>query len=355
MRKALVSVVLLLAAVGACPGRAAAASCAVSSVHVPLRSLGFNPALDVAGLVLPVTIDAAAGSIMIDFSNFGIRGFNISGVDNDVGFPGEKVFTGTIDGAGIITVPVMAQFGTTFTTPETFVPIAPRLSTGIATTVLPGGEFPSVGVPLDFTTGTMTLDGQSIVDIAPGLNISVVTGLRIACTLDTRPDPKTLPRGASVKKAAGTVRFGATGATPPAGDSIKKLTATVLNGATPLDPGASDLFVALRNADGADVMLVHVAAGTLTAKGKKFSATDTDGTTIVVVTGQKSESGQTADVSGQITVKQSKKGLTITLKENGLDLSTLESGTGSVAVAVGAYAASHPVTIKRTTKKLTFH
>lgn len=56
----------------------------MSEAHVPLRSLGFNPGLDVSGLSLLVTIDEAGGTVAIDFSKFGTRVFNIQGVDNDV-------------------------------------------------------------------------------------------------------------------------------------------------------------------------------------------------------------------------------------------------------------------------------
>jgi len=353
MRRAASSLCLL--ALGAClPGRVLGANCVVSEAHIPLRSLGFSPALDVSGLSLPVTVDEAAGTIAIDFSSFGTRGFNIQGVDNDVSFPGEKVFTGTIDAGGDVTVPVTAQFSTTFTTPPTPVPIAPRLSTGIAASMLPGAEYPSEGVPLDFATGTMTLDGQSIIPVAPGLNISVTTGLRITCTLDAIPDRTKLPKAATLKSASGAARFGKPGASPPDGDRVTKLVATVLRGAAPLDPTAEDLFVALRGADGSDAMLVHVPAGTLAPKGKTLRATDTDGTTIVLVTGQKSDAGQTASVSGKIAVKRTKKGLAVTLVEDGLDLSKLARGPGSVAVAVGDQVATRPIKIKRTAKGLSF-
>jgi hypothetical protein len=245
---------------------------------------------------------------------------------------------------------VQAEFSTTFTTPATVIPITPVLSTGVSTVTVSGSEFPSEGAPIDFATGDLVLDGQGVILNAPGLNTAISTGLRVACRLSPVPDRTRLAAAPAVRAAAGKSRVGK----PLKGDTITKMTATFVPGAVAPDPAVSDLYVGIRAPDGSTIVLLHVGAGLLTARGKRLSIADTDGTNIVVVTGQKKVGEELAAVSGKIALRQTARGLTLTLSESGLDLSKLESGTGSVVVGLATTAASRPVRIRKTAKGVSF-
>ncbi len=350
------SVVLALALSLVASSGVRAATCTITQMSVILRSLGITaPLPGAAGVALPVTVDEATGTISFDFAGFPAQTFITIGVQNDLSFPGPTTtFAGTLDGGGNIAIPnVKAVFSTTYTTPPTEVPITAPLATGLQTTTVQGVEYPTHGAALDFGTGALTLEGQGSLTDAPGLNAAVTTGLRVACNLAPVPDKTKLAKAGSLAAANGAGKLAKASGTLK-GDKLTKLTATFVPGTGTIDPTAVDLFVTLTGGNGEDVLLVHVPAGTLTAKGKTFVASDTDGSNVRVLRGQKKQGETSAPLAGKLTAKQSKKGLTLTLTESGIDLSTLASGPATVTVGVGSGSASRSVHVKATKRGLTF-
>jgi hypothetical protein len=338
-------------------GGAQAATCSVTQLLVLIRSLNLAGAVtDAVGLELPVTVDETAGTISFDLSGFGTRKFVTVGVENELTFDPPQVFSGTIDASGNVTLRnVAATFATSFTTPPTDVPIATDLSTGISTATVTGEEFSTQGTPLDLTTGALVLEGQDVLLSAPGLNTAVATGLRIACTLSPIPNVSALPTAAAVTKAAGKVKLDKAGGSK--GDTIRKLTAAFETGGAAVDPKTTDLFVSVRAGRGEsaeDALLLHVGAGDLSGKGRRFTAKDSDGTKIRVVVGRKQNEEEKAPVKGKLTLKKTKKGYSLTLTQSGLDLTKLAAGPGDVSVAFGSVAATRDVNVKRTAKAVSF-
>lgn len=359
------SVVLALALSLVVPSGVRAATCTITKMSVILRSLGITaPLPGAAGVALPVTFDEASGTISFDFHGFPTQIFITIGVQNDLSFPGPTTtFAGTIDGGGNIAIPnVKAVFSTTYTTPPTEVPITAPLATGLQTTTVQGVEYPTHGAALDFGTGALTLEGQGSLTDAPGLNAAVTTGLRITCNLAPVPDKTKLGKAGSLAAANGAGKLAKASGTLK-GDKLTKLTATFVPGTGTIDPTAVDLFMTATAANGDDVLLVHVPAGTLSPKGKSFAASDPPCTPtpskrcpppkILVLVGQKKQGENTAPLAGEFTAKQSKKGLVLTLTESGVDLSTLASGPATVTVGVGSDSASRPVHVKATKRGLT--
>jgi hypothetical protein len=348
---------LLIAVMLGAPGLAGAGTCTVSSLYLMVRNTGTADALvPVGGFVIPTTIDETAGTLAFDLSTFPNTLFNIT-VDVELDFPPNGVFAGTIDAAGNVSVPnleidFLPHIGAV---PEPIV-ASPTLTTGIGIATVGGKDYPTEGVPLDFGTGLVTIQGHVLVPDPPNFNAPVTTGLSLKCTLDPPPDTTKLPKAPALAHAGGKGKLGKAPAptdTTVEGDKLT-LHAVLTQGTHALDPTASDVFVRLRDSAGADVALVWVPAGGLTVKGKTLSVIDKDGSKLHVPLGHKNNPhGTLPPLSGSLTLKRTKTGFKLALKESGLDLSTLASGNASVTVGIGTITATDAVTVVKKGSKVT--
>jgi hypothetical protein len=329
------------------PAVAGAAVCQVTGMKVLVKSQGLDGTLSVPGLTLPVTIDGS-GNFSIDFSAFPQTSFTIVGVMSDLSFPPSALFTGTIDGAGNVNVKaVQMNFAVNLGPPLPPITLdsTPDITTGISpVTIGPadsGTDYVTEGTPLDFTTGAVSIQGQTVVPNPPVLGTAVSTGLELDCIISPPPAASGLPAGPKLVKASGK------GKTSQSGDTLK-LNASFTQGAHAVDPATQDLFLRIRDAQGNDALLVRVPSGAMTAKGKKLSVTDTDGTKIRVLTGKNSS----ATPTGHMIVKKAKKGFTVALSEQGLDLSSLTTATGEVGVLIGGLTTEKTVKVIRKSTKI---
>src|SRR5262249_8870819 len=178
-------------------------------------------------------------------------------------------------------------------------------------------------------------------------------GLSIVCTVDAIPAQTGLPAAPVLQKASGTGKNGkATTNGTVNGDTLTMKGKLAASEGT-LDFSGKDLFVRVPGMSEAQddgtvedhSILVRIPAGVLVAHGKKLAAKDTDGTMIRLVKGRKREGNGAAALSGSITVKQTKKGATIALKETGVDLSKLLFGASDVTVGLGALDANDAATV----------
>jgi hypothetical protein len=329
-------------------------TCTVTTIASVVRSLGFVfPITPPQGFQFPVSVDAATGAIVLDTSTWPAhREFTTFGIASYMTLPSTPV-TGTIDAGGNIQLPAFtAHMETDFCTPECTIDSTFDLSTGFGAAVLSGNTYFVQGTPLDLTTGTVMLIGHGPSPDAPGGGST--SGLEIACTL--APLPTGLPKAPSLGAPSGKIKIGpALPAQPPAsgpvpGDTITVKT-KVKRGAAALDAN-NDVWIQLSNGTG-PVALIMVAKADLQAKGKTLTASDSDGSVVQVLAGRKTNTAVSATLGGKLVIKSTKKAVSISLQETGLDLSTL-TGSGHAIVQLGAQVATGTLTVTGTgnTRKL---
>jgi hypothetical protein len=343
MRIAFVSAALVAAA---WTGIALADTCTVTQASVLVKDSGFErPLPEMLGYAIPVAVDAGTGTIQFDFSAMPDGTFSISGVANAIRVQNAGLVTGSIDAGGNVALPPAQIDFTTALLPGVVLSANELLTTGIASVTLAGNDYATIGVPLDFTTGVLHLEGQGLVMNAPVVGTST-SGFTLTCTLAPIPPKSALPAAPSATAhAVGKPGKPSTGTV--VGDTLT-VKAKLKNGATPFDP-TKDAFVRIAVGD-TEVMVVRVPAGMLTPKGKKFSASDTDGSVVHLVTGHKTD----APVAGSLVIAQSKKGMALTLKQSGVDatpLTTATSGASATATITMGQTASDGMTVKPGAKK----
>jgi len=345
--RALQAVVLGLGLAGA--RAAVAGTCTISDLEVIVPSLDLAGTPAVAGLALPATVDEATGTFSLDLTDFPNSHFEIV-VDNQLDFE-PKVYTGTIDAAGNVFLPAVQMNLITVFGGGSTVTVTPDVTTGIETVKVTGTVYATQGRALDFSTGTLTLEGEAFLVGPPGSPGDLATGLHLVCTLSPIPDATKLPKGPVLTHASGKAKFAKPGGTGVVGDTLTKLALVFTPGAAAGDPGQG-IFIELRDGAGTSVLLVQAKAP---LQGKKAALVDKDvnGSTIGVVTGRRTNGADAAPLSGKLSVKQTKKALVIALREGGLDLSTLAAGPAVVTVQVGTVAASFGLTVQKTAKGLT--
>ena len=332
------------------PALAPAATCTVTEASVLVKDAGFErPLPEMVGYALPVDVVESAGTFNVDFSGLPAGSFDISGVDNTLKIEPLAV-SGTIDAAGNVALtPVLVHF-TTALLPGVDLAAMEPFTTGLAAVSLSGKDYSTEGAPLDFTTGALRLEGQGIVTNAPVVG-SATSGFSVTCTLAPIPSQAALPKAPKLV-AHGTGKPGASVGGTLAGDALA-LKAKLTKGATSFD-ATQDVFVRI-GLGGMDLVLLRVPAGTLGGSGKKRSVTDADGTLLHVLTGRKRDGNTLADVSGSLTLKESKKRFAVSVKESGVDLSALATApsgtTATVTIGIGAYSVSDTVTVKPGAKK----
>lgn len=328
---------------------AAASTCMVSAAQVLVKDSGFvRPLPEMVGFPLPVEVDASTGAFHVDFSLMPIGTFDISGVANALDVTAVGAVTGSIDASGNVSLPPIPITFTTDLLPGQPLTAMEFLTTGIEAVTLAGTDYATIGIPLDFTSGVLHIEGQGLVHNAPVVGTST-SGFTLTCTLSPIPAQSSLP-AAPTLAAHGTGKPGKAAAGTLVGDSLV-VKAKMKNGKTPLDP-TQDVFVRIANGD-TELVLLRAVAGTLTQKGKKLSGSDTDGSVIHVVTGRKSDGTNHAPVAGSLVIAQSKKGLTLTAKESGVDLSQLATATNvTVTISLGPQTAADTATVKASAKKV---
>jgi hypothetical protein len=275
--------------------------------------------------------------------------------------------TGRIGGDGTVVVDSFpVELATLYTAPDcTILELAPSLTTGAQVNVTSGTQSITEGKKLDFATGRFTVSGFAVLQNAPGSSGGLLNILTLTCTLSPVPSaaplpPATTPLTLTSARATFTARgpLAETKTKKPDKGDVLKLKAHLVPGTTPLDFATQDLFLHVTQVDGpmADLVQLRVRAGDLKGKGKRLSAHDKDGSVVTVVKGHKtSESGSVKSVeAGTLTLMTGKKGIDLTLREQGLSLDGL-SGQLRVTVAVGTTeVASVDVTVKGTAKKRSF-
>jgi hypothetical protein len=328
---------------------AAAGTCTVTQARVLVKDAGFErPLPEMVGFALPVDVVESTGAFQVDFSAMPDGTFSISGVSNAIQVAQAGAVTGAIDATGNVSLPVIPINFTTALLPGVVLTAPEFLTTGIAAVTLAGSDYATIGTPLDFSTGVLHIEGQGLVTNAPVVG-TATSGFAMVCTLSPIPAQANLPAGPTMK-AHGTGKPGKPGdAGTVVGDNLL-VKAKLKNGATALDP-TQDVFVRIAVGD-TEVVLVRAPAGSLTQKGKKFSGSDSDGSVIHLVTGRKLDGSTLADVSGSLVLAQSKKGIGLTLKQSGSDLSPLSTATSAtVTISLGPQTASDAVTVKPGAKK----
>jgi hypothetical protein len=349
MRSSLLGAALVSALFAA---RAFGTTCTITDAHVLVpsqeESQGF-PLQGLAGLAIPVQITESSGAFVMDLSGLPSAPFIIQGVNNAIQLGMAGVVTGTIDAAGNVALPPsQVGFTTDFALGQQLSAID-TFTTGITAVQLSNMEPPTEGTPLDFGTGALHLEGEGIVHHAPVVG-DAISGLSLNCTLAPVPSKANLPKAPALAKAHGVGKPG----DATTGDTLT-LQAKFTNGAASFDPAMNDVFVRVTTGSN-EVVLLRVPSGSLAAKGKKLAASDADGSVLHLLVGGKVSGNGTVPHSGSLTLKQSKKGFALTLKETGLDLSPLGASgvtSATVTVGVGPVTASDDAKVKTTPKKLT--
>lgn len=333
--------ILLLATA---PARAAVGTCTISKLDV-VGSFLF-PIPNAVGATLGTDVDG--GTFALDRTPFDQQ-FPSPGVSyNTVGITsyltlGTGVAPGTIDSNGIVYVPGMTMtFGTSFGVPDGDppfeFPLTVNLSTGMQAPVLSGRAVLLEGTPLD-ASGAMRMLGAGVVNFQ-GTNL---TGPGLSCTISPAPDLSAVAAGPVLTSVKGKV---VTGPDPAANDDVLTLTAKLKHGDTPptLD-GSADVILRLRTGAGEYITALLVQKGKFAVKGKKATATDSDGKTIEAVTSfDDLENSPKAITGGTLTMKRGKKASTLVWKVEGLGLDKF-TGAVNVAVAVGVQTARRDVTV----------
>jgi hypothetical protein len=349
------------------PARGTPGTCTITSaITTTSLTLSF-PMPVVNGLVMPVEFDASSGTFSMQrdawSTRFGSGGaqFDIPFGDNLHGFivmsPG--TVSGTIDAAGNVTLPGFAMvFATDFCRPRSpDYPIVPDLATGLQFRFVTGQAVPTEGVALDFTTGTLTLEGQDAIADACGAPGKLLAGLRLTCTLAPIPDRSQLPPPPALASLRGKAKIGkplpsAPPKKPDKGD-ILTLTTRLAGWPARLDLGSQDVYARVASGDG-DLVLLRVPTGKFGTHGKRSQVRDTDGTAIQVITGHKATDAVSAAFGGMLTLVAGKGGAALKLRVQGLDLGRL-SGTANVTIAVGSYAATAAVSVAGSGKTRRLH
>lgn len=322
------------------PAWATTGTCTVSSATLLVLSQGFTrPLPGMVGYAIPVEITESTGAMSLDLTTFPGDTFDISGVNNSVTLQPGKV-SGTLDRNGNVALPPVPVHFTTDLAPGVDLGGPEALITGLSAVTVSGVDYLTEGSRLNFTTGVMRIEGQTVITNAPVVGVAS-SGLGLECTLAPIPSASSLPK-APTMAVGGKIQAGS--GTGVVGDDLT-LKAKIKNGAATIDP-TQDVFVRINVGD-TTVFLVRVPAGQLTQKGKKSSGFDTGGTTIRVLEGRKESGGVKADVSGSITIVRAKKATSLTLKHTGGDFTTLSTASSAqVTVAVGSATATDVITVK---------
>ena len=364
MRYALLALALVLVLL-ARPARATEGTCTVSGA-ISSNNLNLPFPIPVAnGLVMPVEFDASSGTFSMRRDAWSAR-FGPGGAQFDTGFgpsgflimsPG--TVNGTIDAAGNVTLPGFAMaFATDFCLPRSpDYPIVPDLATGQQFRFVTGQAFPLEGIALDFTTGTLTLEGQDVIASACGAPGALLSGLRLTCTLAPIPDRTQLPAPPTLAKLGGKAKIGKPlPSTPPKkpdkGD-VLTLKTRLAGWLTPLDLASEDAYARVTDASG-DLVLLRIPAGKFQTRGKRSRVADTDGSVIQILTGHKESDAVSAAFGGMITLANDKGGTALKLRVQGLDLGRL-SGSASVTIAVGPHSATAAVSVAGSGKSRRLH
>ena len=338
------------------PVRASEGTCTISSA-ISTNNLDLPFPIPIAdGLAMPVELDAPRGTFSMQRDAWSAR-FGPGGAQFDTGFgphgflimsPG--TVTGTIDAAGNVTLPGFAiAFATDFCLPRSpDYPIVPDLATGLQFRSVTGQGFSLEGVPLDFTTGTLTLEGQDVIPDACGSPGPLLSGLRLTCTLAPIPERTELPPPPALTKLGGKAQIGeplpSTPPKKPAKGDVLTLKTRLADWPTPLDLASEDVYTRVTNADG-DLVLLRARAGRFRTRGKTTRVRDTDGTAIQVFAGHKESGAVSAGFGGMVTLVSDRGGTALKLRVQGLDLGRL-SGSASVTIAVGPHSATAAVTVQ---------
>jgi len=347
------------------PARASEGTCTVTSA-ISSNNLNLPFPIPVAnGLVMPVEFDAASGTFSMKRDAWSAQ-FGSGGAQFDTGFgpsgflimsPG--TVNGTIDAAGNVTLPGFAMaFATDFCLPRSpDYPIVPDLATGQQFRFVTGQAFPLEGIALDFTTGTLTLEGQDVIASACGAPGALLSGLRLTCTLAPIPDRTQLPAPPTLAKLGGKAKIGKPlPSTPPKkpdkGD-VLTLKTRLAGWLTPLDLASEDAYARVTDASG-DLVLLRIPAGKFQTRGKRSRVADTDGSVIQILTGHKESDAVSAAFGGMITLANDKGGTALKLRVQGLDLGRL-SGSASVTIAVGPHSATAAVSVAGSGKSRRLH
>jgi hypothetical protein len=353
---------LALAGGGARVARATEATCVVGSA-TSINNLDLPFAIPVAtGIAMPVEFDEQHGTFSMKRDAWSTA-FGASGAEFETGF-GPQGFlimspgtvTGTIDAAGTVTLPGFAMaFATNFCPPRSpDYPIVADLSTGTQLRFATGQVFQLQGVPLDFASGTLTIEGEDVIPSACGAPGAILSGLRLTCTLSPVPDKSKLPPPLALTKLAGKGKIGkplpSTPPTKPDKGDVLSLGARLVNAAAPLDVAGHDVFLVI-SAGATDVVVVRVPAGSFKSSGKRATA---GGSAIQLVKGHKTSGAVAAAPGGTITFVTGKKGTDVKAKVQGLDLSAV-SGSATFTLAVGPWSAAATGTVRGNGKKLRFH
>lgn len=330
---------------------ARAGTCTIDELKVLVPNFGYAPVLPtLTGYQIPVELVESAGTIRFDLTNLPIATFAIAGTVSDLQ-PSGAAYFGTVDAAGVVTIPdVNVEFITLPGADGEFTTQTPAtLATGLAVNTLQKRDYPTMGTNLDFTTGKVTLQGAGVIPSVPLANFAVVAGLSVSCTLDPIPDPSKLPPGLSLEAVAAKGKFGKAkkGAMGVVGDTIV-VKGTLKQGDPVVDPVTRDLFVRIAGAPGAKsaFLLVRVPANTLHARGKTLSVTDTDGTLIRIVEGQKQVGNDVAPPRGTLVLRTTKKGTAFVLKQTGVDLCRAPASS-TLTISLGTSGVSSAVVVKR--------
>jgi len=400
---------------------AVSGSCTILGMTNINPNLGLDFPIPVAsGLAMPVELDEATGAFVMSrdawASRFGSHYCNLTqteacAADGDCpvseacatgasfdtvgevhGFlvmdPG--MVTGTIDAAGNVVLPSFAEtLLTDYVKPLPVLMNAPTVSTGIRQQTLGGTAYPSVGTPLDFTTGVLTLAGTDRLVGAPGGIGDNASGFKMTCRLAPIPTPANLPKPPLVLgKLGGKVRV-ATRAAPQArpladaGDTLSMRATLIPGPSAPAVDGSQDFFVRV-TAAGKEVALVFVPAPGFTAKGKRLVASRDDAcdtrskrckgdtsqsctTPADCTSGKKSIQAFAPDATdpdleklsgtpmlgGSIVLKRARRAIRLSLRVPGLALAALTT-TGTITVTVGPVDATRAIVVRATGGKRAF-
>jgi hypothetical protein len=360
MQRTIIGLAALLLVAGIRPAHATDATCTITSA-ISTNSLNLPFVIPSAvGLVLPVTFDESAGTFSMSrdpwAARYGSNGASFNTVGGVQGYlimePG--TVTGTIDAGGNVTLPDFAiAFATDFCPPRSpDYPLLPELKTGAQFLRVTGQTIGVTGVPLDFATGTLTLEGQDIIPGACGAPGALLSGVRIACTLSPIPSQALLaPPSTALTASGGKGTIGkplpeVEPKKPPKGD-VLSLKTNLGSWATLADLAANDVYVGV--AGGESRVVLRVPAGRFQTRGKKATVKDTDGTSIEVSAGHKQNAEVSAAFGGAMTFTSGRKGLVLKLRVLGLDLDGL-TGPTVLSVAVGQNAAAVDLTANGTGK-----
>jgi hypothetical protein len=326
---------------GAVPGRAAAGTCTIiqgglfSISHVAAAGDVFSRINSANGVGIPVEVDEAAGTITILRENIVPFVFPTPGGDAELLLGGPTV-AGTIDAAGHIVVP---DFGVNTRFRNIDLPLTITFSSGPKVLESPGGvEHANSGVPLDFTTGEVTLTGNGTIPSAPIVEEPVASEFFLTCRLDPIPNRDALPAGATLKGVKGRAKLGGA-----SGDTLA-LSAKLKPGQGTIDLANRDALVEILKDDGTTLVRILAHAAALTGKGKRRQAKDADGSLVEPLVGHK---GEGTPFKGQLSLVGGKGGVGLKLKVGGLDLSQL-AGTVGVQIAIGTTTASRTATVQGT-------